>query len=153
MSATRSRGRKAFRSAGITEAGSSVRAKSRTEPDGARPDWKAVEQLISTLSGTHAVFPTANSSSNWISAYEPGRRLMVESGSQSSWVQVEHIRECWERFEERGRICRKDVLEPGRRSAFMMALFEQVAGVQREKRNGRYLVFASSDKLVSSAKR
>lgn len=141
MSATRSRGRKAFRSAGITEAGSSVRAKALTDPDEARPGWKAVEELISTLAASRAVFPTANSTTNWISAYEPGRRLMVESGSQSSWVQVDHIRTCWEKFEERGRVCRQDVLEPGRRSAFMMALFEQVVGVQREKRNGRYLVF------------
>jgi hypothetical protein len=144
VSATRSRGRKAFRSAGVTGAGSSVQAKARTEPNEARPDWKAVEELIYALAGSHAVFPTANSSSNWISAYEPGRRLMVESGRQSSWVQVDHIRACWEKFEERGRVCRQDVLEPGRRSAFMMALFEQVPGVGREKRDGRYLVFARS---------
>jgi hypothetical protein len=32
------------------------------------------------------------------------------------------------------------VLEPGRRSAFMMALFEQVEGIRQEQRGELYLV-------------
>jgi hypothetical protein len=124
------------------EAGLSVGRSRRGDPGEPRPDWKAVEHLLAALAVTRAVFSTANASSNWISAYEPGRRLMVESGTQSSWVQVDHIRACWETFERSGRVCRADVLEPGRRSAFMMALFEQLPGVGREERDIRYLVFA-----------
>jgi hypothetical protein len=119
----------------------------KAEPDAPRPDWNAVVTLLSVLAESRAVFPTANSSSNWISAHEPGRRVMVESGVQSSWVQVDHIRTCWDTFERCGRICRTDVLEPGRRSAFMMALFEQLPGVSREPRDARYLVFAADHKL------
>jgi hypothetical protein len=117
------------------------------EPDAPRPDWNAVVTLLSVLAETRAVFPTANASSNWISAYEPERRVMIESGAQSSWVQVDHIRTCWETFMRRGRICRDDVLEPGRRSAFMMALFEQLPGVSAERADNRYLVFVADGEL------
>jgi hypothetical protein len=137
--------KKGFRSAGRVEAGSSVAEKAAPHADDARPSWDEVDRLLERLATTHGVFPTANAASNWISTYEPGRRLMVESGTQSSWVQIDHIRACWNTFEERGRICRTDVLEPGRRSAFMMALFEQLPGVRREKRDGRYLVFAPGE--------
>ena len=140
MSVTRTRA-KAFRSVGPAQAGSAVGPTAAAQPDGRRPDWKAVEKLLATLARTHAVFSTESSSSTWISSYEPGRRLMVESGARSSWVQVDDIRKCWERFENRGRICREDVLEPGRRSALMMALFEQVAGVRRQR---SFLVFATA---------
>ncbi len=136
--------RKGFRSAGRVEAGISVGG-NEVDAEAARPDWDAVDQLLAHLAQTHGVFATANAASNWISAYEPGRRLMVESGTQASWVQVDHIRTCWDTFERRGRICRKDVLEPGRRSAFMMALFEQLPGVRRERRDSGYLVFANGD--------
>ncbi len=142
MSVTRSRGAKAFRSVGQAQAGSSVGPTAEAQPDGQRPDWKAVEQLLATLARTHAVFSTENSSSNWISAYEPGRRLMLEAGSRSSWIRIEHIRACWETFERRGRVCRRDVLEPGRHSAFMMGLFEQLHGVERDPADDGALVFA-----------
>jgi hypothetical protein len=122
--------RKGFRSVGRSEPGSPIGKTPEAEPSGRPPGWETVEQLLSRLASTRAVFPTAVASSNWISAYEPGRRLLVESGTQSHWVQVEHIRACWDRFEELGRISRRDVLEPGRRSAFMMALFAQLAGVR-----------------------
>lgn len=137
--------RKGFRSAGRIEAGASVATKALPHIDDERPDWDAVDGLLVRLATTHAVFPTANTTSNWISTYERGRRLMVESGTQSSWVHIDHIRACWDTFEQRGRICRADVLEPGRRSAFMMALFEQLPGVRREQRDSRYLVFARGD--------
>ncbi len=124
--------RKRFESVGRSEPGSSIGITSQRDADGPRPGWETVEDLLSLLASTRAVFPTAISTSNWISAYQPGRRLLVESGAQSHWVHVEHIRTCWEKFEELGRITRRDVLEPGRRSAFMMALFAQLAGVRRE---------------------
>jgi hypothetical protein len=131
---------------GRSEAGSAVEATTPAEPDAPRPDWNAVLTLLSVLAETRAVFPTTNASSNWISAYEPERRVMVESGAsgaRSSWVQVDHIRTCWDRFERRGRICRDDVLEPGRRSAFMMAVFQQLPGVSVDGADTRYLVFAA----------
>ena len=142
MSVASGRG-KAFRSAGRVEAGASVAMKDLPDPRDPRPDWDAVDRLLARLAKTHGVFATANATSNWISTYEPGRRLMVETGTQSNWLQIDHIRTCWETFERRGRICRDDVREPGRRSAFMMALFEQLPGVSRERRDPRYLVFVN----------
>jgi hypothetical protein len=59
----------------------------------------------------------------------PGRRIRLETGLDSVWVDVDSIRGCWETFERLGTISRTDVLEPGRRSAFMMALFERVEGI------------------------
>jgi hypothetical protein len=87
-----------------------------------------------------------NSDSNWIASYEPGRRLRLESGidrSDSTWIEIESVRGCWETLERLGRIRRQDVLEPGRRSAFMMALFEQVEGVGSESGGEPYLVLGS----------
>ena len=131
---TVARGRGAgFRSAGQKHAGSAIADTVQPPSDGSPPDWEAVEQLISFLARTRAVFPTTVSPSNWISAYEPGRRLMVESGSRSGWVQLEHVRACWKTFERLGRISAGDVLEPGRRSTFIMGLFAQLAGVRRDE--------------------
>ncbi len=70
--------------------------------------------------------------------------MRLETGLDSVWVDIEDIRGCWETFERLGRICRRDVLEPGRRSAFMMALFQQVEGVRREQRGELYLVLEPS---------
>ena len=139
MQAHRSRGRNAFRTAARSEAGRSEPGAKPTPHDGP-PKWTAGAHFVSLLARTGAVFSTAATGSNWISAYERGRRVMVASDGQSGWVQIEHIRSCWERFERLGRIHRRDVLEPGRRSAFMMALFEQLPGVRREERDGISLV-------------
>lgn len=100
-------------------------------PDGS-PGWDAVEALIRLLARTHAVFPTATSRTNWISSYEPGRRIMLQANGRSAWIQIEHLKACWHTFERLGRIERRDVLEPGRCSALVMALFAHVAGVQRQ---------------------
>jgi hypothetical protein len=136
--------RKRFKSTGRGEPGSPIGVTPKGDADGPPPGWETVEDLLSLLARTRAVFPTANATSNWISAYQPGRRLLVESGTQSHWVQVEHIRTCWEKFEELGRITRRDVLEPGRRSAFMMALFAQLTGVRREDGREPHLVLPSA---------
>jgi hypothetical protein len=97
--------------------------------------------VLTELAMSGAIFATANSESNRISSYEPGRRLRLETGVDSVWVDVESIRGCWETLERLGRVCRRDVLEPGRRSAFMMALFQQVEGIiRRETRGELYLV-------------
>ena len=106
------------------------------------PDWSTVEALLARLASTRVRFATATTSAAWISSYEPGRRLRLETGQGSRWVEVESIRICWTRLEHLGRIRRNDVLDPGRCSAFMMALFEQVAGVTEEAGDDPYLVRA-----------
>jgi hypothetical protein len=105
----------------------------------ARPDWHAVEELLEHLAATRTKFSTVLSGSNSIESYEPGRRLRLEGDRGSSWVEVESIKECWETFERLGRIRRRDVLEPGRCSAFVMALFQQVAGIREETLGETYL--------------
>ena len=106
----------------------------------ATPGWAEVEELLGKLAASHETFTTAISPSNWISRYEPGRRIRLESEADSSWVDLENIRGCWETFERLGRIRRSDVLDPGRCSAFMMALFQQVEGVRQEREGELYLV-------------
>jgi hypothetical protein len=93
------------------------------------PSWQSVEELLSRLAATGVKFPTASSADNWISAYQPGQRLLLENDNGSRWVRIEDIRDCWETFERLGRIHRRDVLDPGRCSGFVMALFAQVEGV------------------------
>jgi hypothetical protein len=56
---------------------------------------------------------------------------------------AESIRECWETFELFGRIRRQEVLDPGRCSAFMFALFRQVPGVVEQVGDDPYLVFSA----------
>jgi hypothetical protein len=129
MSTPRGRS-KAFRSAGESKAGVRHRPTERSSSVDGRPTWQSVEALIEVLAQTHDTFASTMSPANWIAAYEPRRRLMVRAETRSSWVRVDHIRSCWETFERRGRISRRDVLEPGRHSAFMMALFAQLPGVR-----------------------
>jgi hypothetical protein len=106
----------------------------------AAPGWPAVEAVLAELARTRENFTTANSELNWISVYEPRRRVRLETGVDSVWVDIESIRGCWETLERLGRIRRSDVLEPGRRSAFMMALFQQVEGIRQEREGELYLV-------------
>jgi hypothetical protein len=107
------------------------------------PDWQAVEELIADLAAEHTSFATVLESSNRITGYEPGRRFRVETPTgSSSWIQVEYVKTCWENFERLGRICRRDVLEPGRSSALMMALFERLPGVDEEDGDEQFLVLA-----------
>jgi hypothetical protein len=112
----------------------------RSQPETVHPTWKTVEALLDELAREGTPFSSALAESIWISNYEPGGRLRLESSIGGSWVHVESVRTCWETFERLGRIRRSDVLEPGRCSAFMMALFQQVAGVRRENGKETYLV-------------
>jgi hypothetical protein len=96
---------------------------------GGAPCWEAVVEVIERLAMTGTVLPTSLGLQNQITSYQRGRRLMLDSAAGSHWVAVEDIRECWQTFERLGRIRRQDVLEPGRCSAFMVALFAQVPGV------------------------
>ena len=140
MTIGRSRSRSSFGNVMHHKAGPSVATLAPVEHDGTRPGWDALEALIERLATTRAVFSTTTSRDNWISAYEPGRRMMVETAVRSSWVQIEHVRGCWETFDRLGRIKRGDVLEPGRASAFMMALFAQLPGVREVQKAEPYLV-------------
>jgi hypothetical protein len=106
----------------------------------AAPGWAEVETLLADLAASGENFATSSSESNCISSYEPHRRLRLETGVDSVWIDIESIRGCWETLERLGRIRRSDVLEPGRRSAFMMALFQQIEGIRREQRGELYLV-------------
>jgi hypothetical protein len=104
------------------------------------PCWAAVEELLAGLAATGRTFPSRTSVSNRIASYDPGRRLMLETDTGSRWVDVANVRACWETFEQLRRIRRQDVLEPGRCSAFIMALFAQVPGVGQSIGAETYLV-------------
>jgi hypothetical protein len=98
----------------------------------ATPRWEDVDGLIARLCTTHASFATKTSAENSIPQYEPGVRLMHQSDHGPRWVAVEDVRECWATLERLGSVNRQDLLEPGRCSAFMFALFAQVDGVVRD---------------------
>ena len=100
--------------------------------EAARPGFDDVDRLIAELVATRATFVTATSAETSISQYEPGVRLMVESARTTRWIGVTDVKTCWETFERLGTVSRADLLEPGRCSAFMFALFSQVKGVSAD---------------------
>ena len=108
-----------------------VDAPPRLEVD-APPSWEDVEELMAHLCATGRSFTTVTSVENSISQYEPGGRLLLETETGTRWVAVGDVQTCWETFERLGIIRRGDLLEPGRCSAFMFALFAQVQGVTGE---------------------
>jgi hypothetical protein len=93
------------------------------------PSWQEVEALLARLAASGTRFATASFVSNRICQYEPGQRLLLENENGSRWVRVGDIQGCWETFERLRCIHRRDVLDPGRCSGFVMALFAQVDGV------------------------
>lgn len=94
--------------------------------------WVDVEQLLDRLAASGASIPTALAPNTRIAQYQHGSRIMLESDLGPKSVAVDSIRGCWETFERLGRIRREDVLEPGRCSAFMFALFRQLPGVAEQ---------------------
>jgi hypothetical protein len=106
----------------------------------AEPGWPEVEAVLKKLAASGETFSTTSSKSNRISRYEAGRRVRLETDTDSFWVDIENIRGCWETLERLGRIKRTDVLDPGRCSTFMMALFQQVEGIREEHDGELYLV-------------
>jgi hypothetical protein len=107
--------------------------------DALRPGWPAVEQLIRELSSSGANFASDLSTRNRITGYD-SRRLSLESEHGTQWVEIASIKACWTTFEHLGRVSRRDVLEPGRCSAFMIALFTQVPGVTEHHDDEHYLL-------------
>jgi hypothetical protein len=113
------------------------------ERDGARlvaPSWKEVENALDRLAAAGNPIAITATSATTIGGYERGRRVLLQSGSGSRWLAIDSIRECWATFEQLRRICRSDVLEPGRCSGFVFALFRQVPGVTEEQKDEAYLV-------------
>jgi hypothetical protein len=109
------------------------------------PSWTDVEKVLDRLAGASATIQITPTSTTTIGGYERGRRVLLQSSNGPRWLAVDSIRECWERFEELGRIRRSDVLDPGRCSGFMIALFRQVPGVtEKHVRGTVYLVRAVS---------
>jgi hypothetical protein len=108
----------------------------------AAPRWEDVDGLIGRLCATRATFSTETSAENSIAQYEPGVRLMHESERGSRWVAVDDVRACWATFECLGSVIRTDLLEPGRCSAFMFALFAQLEGVEPDSSDGARLTFS-----------
>jgi hypothetical protein len=104
-----------------------------------RPAWPDVEAVLKRLAESGESFSTTSSKSNRISRYEADPAARLETDTGESWVELENIQGCWETLERLGRIKRTDVLDPGRCSTFMMALFQQVEGVRREQREELYL--------------
>jgi hypothetical protein len=112
-------------------------------PTNTRATWSDVERELERLFASGEAFETAISERTRIASYDRGHRIGVESERGLTFVGVDAIQACWATFEERGAIRRADVLEPGRSSALMMALFERVRGVRREERDEAYLVLAA----------
>jgi hypothetical protein len=115
-----------------------------SSPDGqtARPTWEIVEEVLAALSATQARFSGVSGRSYQLERYDPSWRVLAVAEENSRWVEVEDIRGCWETFERLGQIQREDVLDPGRCSSFMMALFEQVPGIERGAEHNASLIFA-----------
>ncbi len=93
------------------------------------PRWEDVEVVLERLAQTRELLPGLHGVGSHVGTYQRGRRLMLDSQHGSQWIAVDDIRTCWQTLERLGRIRRQDVLEPGRCSAFMVALFAQVPGV------------------------
>jgi hypothetical protein len=107
------------------------------------PRWEDVIEVIERFVLTGAVLPTTVELRSQITSYQRGRRLMLNSEAGSHWVAVDDLHECWKTFERLGRIRRQDVLEPGRCSAFVMALFARVPGVVERTQPEHLLVLSS----------
>jgi hypothetical protein len=97
------------------------------------PSWTDVEKVLDRLARAGATIPITPTSATTIGGYERGRRVLLQSSNGPLWLAVDSIHECWRRFEELGRIRRSDMLDPGRCSGFMMALFRQVPGVTEKR--------------------
>ncbi len=101
--------------------------------------WEDVESELRSLAANGDALAVGEARSR-VTGYDVGWRIRVENERGTSWVEIDDIKACWTTFEQQGRIRRRDVLEPGRCSAFMMALFARVPGVRREDLDETYLV-------------
>jgi hypothetical protein len=109
-------------------------------PDRGRPTWATVLDLLSELSSTKAPITGPGGRVYRVERFERDWRVMVVGAGSSRWVDLEDIHGCWQTFERLGRIESEDVLDPGRCSTFMMAMFLQVPGI--DETAGAALSFA-----------
>ena len=106
------------------------------------PRWEDVEAEIERLAKSGEAFTTIQSGANRIASYHPGWRLQLETPAGPAWVDIEDIRTSWEMFQSLGRINRYDVMDPGRCSDFLMALFARLPGVVEEPGAQPHLVLS-----------
>jgi hypothetical protein len=98
-----------------------------------RPTWESIVELLAELSSTKEPLSGPSGRPYRVERYERDWRIMVTAPSGSTrWVDLDDIRGCWETFERLGRIESEDVLDPGRCSELMMAVFLQVPGVEQD---------------------
>jgi hypothetical protein len=106
-----------------------------------RPTWEAVEDVLAELSSTQASFSGLDGPTFRLERYHRDWRVWAVTEQSARWVEIEDIRTCWETFERLGRIQSEDVLDPGRCSSLMMALFERVPGIEQTAGNSASLTF------------
>jgi hypothetical protein len=110
-----------------------------------RPEWSDVERVLAELASAGTSFPTVLSERNRIGSYD-SHRLMLDSEHGTQTIEIASIRACWETFERLGRVSRRDVLEPGRCSAFIFALFRLIPGVREDTDGEHYLLLPRPEK-------
>jgi hypothetical protein len=105
------------------------------------PKWETVLDRVIELSSTRTSFSGPSGRPYCIERYERDWRIMISTPAGTTrWVDLDDIRGCWEIFERLGRIESEDVLDPGRCSSLMMALFLQVSGVSQDGETALTLV-------------
>lgn len=114
-----------------------------------RPEWSDVERVLAELASASTIFPTVLSERNKIGSYD-SHRVMLDSEHGTQSIEIASIRACWETFERLGRVSRRDVLEPGRCSAFIFALFRLIPGVREDLDGEHYLLLPRPEKLRGS---
>ena len=106
-----------------------------------RPSWGAVEHVLAELSSTHSSFSGLEGPTFRLERYHRDWRVWAVTERSGRWVEIDDIRTCWETFERLGRIQCEDVLDPGRCSSLMMAIFERVPGIEQTDGNSASLTF------------
>ena len=115
---------------------------SASDRSGVRPTWEAVEGVLAELSSTQTSFSGFVGPTFRLERYHRDWRVWAVTERSARWVEIDDIRTCWETFERLGRIQCEDVLDPGRCSSLMMAIFERGPGIEQIVENGASLTFA-----------
>jgi hypothetical protein len=108
------------------------------------PEWQDVERVIREVAKSGRTIYTVTGKPNRIVEYVPGRSVTVETKKGIDDIAIDVIRHHWTTLETKRRVRLRELLDPGRRSAFMGALFSQVPGVRVEGTRPAYLVIEDS---------
>jgi hypothetical protein len=92
--------------------------------------WALVEAELTELARSKEWFPTVTGKPNRILSYEPGQRVLVETETGTNPIEVSWIKTHWQTLITQREVTRNDLLYPGRRSAFMLALFRRIPGIE-----------------------